>query len=64
MTVYVIFDTDGRMVEICATYATALAWICVEIQGDFRVVRGDDTYIETENGTFVISAWNVFDALK
>lgn len=64
MTVYVIFDPNDNVVEICATYAAALAWICAEISEDFRVTRGDDTYIYTENGTFIISAWNVFDALK
>ena len=64
MTVYVIFDPKDRMIEICSTYAAALAWICAEISGDFKVTRGDDTYINTEDGTFIISPWDVFDALR
>lgn len=61
MTVYVIRDDEGKMLEICANLGAAYAWIDGEIEDSFRVVRYDDGFrVVTKNGeVYVVTEWQV-----
>ena len=62
MTVYVLFNPNNEMMEICKDVSTALALVNELAEGSYHVSRDtDNTYVHTEDGTFLISKWDVME---
>ena len=63
MTVYVVFNPNDEMMEICKDAPTALALVNEFVEGSYHVSRdADNIYVHTEeDGTFLITKWNVME---
>ena len=62
MTVYVIFNPNEEMVEICRYAPLALAWVSGAVKGSYHVSRDAyNVYVHTNEGTYIITQWNVLE---
>lgn len=62
MKVYVIFNPNEEMVEICKDAPLALAWVNGAVKGSYNVSRDAyNVYVHTNEGTYIITQWNVLE---
>lgn len=61
MTVYVIKNAEGQVLEICSNIGAVFTYIWYEMQEDsFKVTTYDhDITIETKNETYEVVEWMV-----
>lgn len=60
MMVYVIFNPNEEMVEICEDAPTALAWVNGIVKSSYHVSRDAyNIYVHTDEGTYIIIQWHV-----
>ena len=52
MVVYVIFNNEGEMIEICRDMRSALDWLWTECDGEFTIKHN-----ENKNGESIIESW-------
>ena len=62
MTVFVIKNAEGEMLEICSSIGAVFTWICTETDDSFKVNRYNDNFrIESKSECYEIISWMVYN---